>query len=89
MSISNETTESLLHKGLVQPPADFHEQVMLRIAEHEKIGYQSNLIIASKDPSNYSAISWWQWLILLPGSIIGASQMMRFVFSMWLATAAG
>jgi len=89
MSISNEKTESLLREGLVQPPADFHEQVMLRIAEHEKIGDQNNQTIALKDQSNNSAISWWQWLILLPGSVIGASQMMRFVFSMWLATAAG
>ena len=89
MSISNEKTESLLRAGLVQPPANFHEHVMLRIAEHEKIGYQSNQTIASKDQSNNPAISWWQWLILLPGSVIGSSQMMRFVFSMWLATAAG
>ena len=89
MTLTNNQTESLLSKGLVRPPDDFHDQVMLQIAEHEKAINQGVQTNAPTSRSYTPGISWWQWLILLPGSVIGVSQMMRFVFSMWIATAAG
>lgn len=86
MTITNDQTETLLHEGLVQPPPDFRDNVMQRIAEHERSGAGS---LKSDQPVRGTGVSWWQWLILLPSSAIGAAQMMRFIFSMWFVTTAG
>lgn len=86
MSDTNDQTESLLHEGLVQPPPDFRDKLMQRIAEHERFVADSS---ESARPVGGTGMSWWQWLILLPSSAIGAAQMMRFIFSMWFVTTAG
>lgn len=88
MKTSIDQTEALLREGLVQPPADFRDRVMQQVAEHERHRCQVDQADRTK-VSHSSHLSWWQWLVLLPGSVIGAAQVMRFVFSMWFATSAG
>ena len=95
MSNINDQTESLLHGGLVQPPGDFSNRVMQKVAQYEKASEddfetnpEADQIVATEQ-SHATGVSWWQWLILLPGSAIGVTQMMRFVFSMWFVTSAG
>ena len=95
MSNTNEQTESLLREGLVKPPDDFHNRVMQQVSEYERArdaDSKANQIDAteqSHDTGLVTGVTWWQWLILLPGSAIGVTQMVRFVFSMWFVTAAG
>jgi len=86
MITSKDQTEALLREGLVQPPDNFRDRVMQQVAEHERHRFQND----QRDSSQLSSqLSWWQWLILLPGAVVGASQVMRFIFSMWFVTAVG
>ncbi len=78
----HEDIDALLSEGLVQVPEDFKSDVMQRVAEYER-ERQADPISEQLVP-----LTWWQWSALLVGSLLGISQVLRFVFAVWFFTTA-
>lgn len=79
--------EELLHNGLVNVPKDFHAEVMQQVTAFEQARQQP---YAPKPPqSNPVGLGWWQWSALICGGVLGAGQVLRLIFAVWLVSAAG
>ncbi len=74
--------DELLSHGLVQAPDDFRNRVMQQVAEHER--NRLSVPRAEADP-----LTWWQWSAVILGAVLGIGQVLRFIFAVWLVTAAG
>lgn len=75
-----EDYEELLMAGLFEPPDDFADKVMARIAEQP---FPDFPVPASRGRERI------QWLALIAASLIGAIQLAGFMFGIWSATSAG
>lgn len=69
--------ERLLESGLLKVPENFAQRVMQRIDELP-------LPIYPPQPRE-----WLQWLALIGGAILGATQLAGFVFGIWAAVTVG
>jgi len=88
MNKLDENTEALLKDGLVLPPKDFRDSVMLNIAAYER-EHSQHTEKQHANPIVVHSIPWWQWAALTAGSLIGVGQVFRFIFSVWFVTTAG
>lgn len=76
----SDDLNEILHGDLLTPPDDFSSQVMLRIAE----------LPAPSFPTRTShATERMQVAALIGASLVGAIQLVTFMFGIWAATAAG
>jgi hypothetical protein len=73
----NEDLDELLESGLLEPPADFSERVMQRIA---------GLPLPARRSRSWEIL---QWLALAGGGILAIAQLAGFMFGVWAAVAAG
>lgn len=80
--MSDKNVDELLQHGLVQVPDEFRNSVMQQVAEYER----QNSVVGSID---LEPMTWWQWSAVITGSILGIGQVLRFIFAMWIVTAAG
>ena len=80
--IDENEIDGLLQYGLVHVPEDFRTRVMQQVAEHE----QERLSVTSPQ---VKPMAWWQWSAVIAGSVLGIGQVLRFIFAIWLVTAAG
>ncbi len=69
--------EGLLASGLLETPEDFAQRVMQRIDGLP-------LPVRPAQPRE-----WLQWLALIGGVVLGATQLAGFMFGIWLAATAG
>lgn len=86
MNELDQKTEALLRDGWVGPSSEFRDTVMQNIAAFEREREQATDNIY---PVVQQTVPWWQWLAIAAGSIVGAGQVIRFIFSVWFVTAAG
>jgi hypothetical protein len=73
----NDDLDSQLQSGLLVPPEDFSQQVMQRIAY---------LPLPVRRPRWRDRL---QWIALVGGGILGATQLAAFLFGIWAVTTAG
>ena len=69
--------DQLLESGLLEPPADFPERVMRRIA---------SLPLPERRSRSWEML---QWFALIGGGILATAQLAGFMFGIWAAVAAG
>ena len=75
-----DNLDEILQGDLLTPPDDFSSRVMLRIAE----------LPAPSFPARTShAAERMQVAALIGASLVGAIQLLTFMFGIWTATAAG
>jgi len=74
-----EDFDELLKGGLLAPPEDFTHRVMERIAELPLPGLPAQ-------PSGREKRM--QWIALAGAGLVGAAQLVIFMFGIWTATAA-
>lgn len=96
MNKLDKNTESLLSDGLIKPPAEFRDSVMMNIARYEREKQQATpreesarLELPIDSSSELPGVPWWQWVVLTAGGVIGVGQVVRLMFSMWIVTTAG
>lgn len=68
--------DAMLSEDGLQAPDDFTQRVMQEIQASEQV-HQPSLIS-----------QWLQWAALAGGFLLGAQQLLSFMFGVWLATAA-
>jgi len=76
----------LLESDLLQAPADFNDRVLREI---EKEALVSDRLSDTQNKSSNGVVEWWQWLAVAVGSLIGMTQVSRFIFGFWLSAAVG
>jgi len=76
----NEADEDLLRAGLFEPPEDFTQRVIDRIAEAPAPRWT---------PAVGTRRSTAQWLALAGAALWGAVQLATYMFGIWAATSAG
>lgn len=74
-----EDYEELLKAGLFEPPDDFADRVMAKIAEQPLPDFPAH---------THRMRESIQWLTLLVASLLGAIQLATFMFGIWSATSA-
>lgn len=75
-----DDNEDLLKAGFFEPPRDFTEGVMSKIA---KLPYPEFTPPPKERPPKI------QWLALIGTGLLGAAQLAVFMFGIWTATSAG
>ena len=88
MNDLDENTEALLKGEMVTPPVGFDDTVMQCIAAFEREQSVTGNRM-SDDAVPLQSLTWWQWLALTVGGLIGVGQVFRFVFAVWFVSAAG
>jgi len=79
----------LLESDLLEAPTDFTERV-LREIEFEAPDQTNNALTNNlQEDTSAELIAWWQWLAVAGGSLVGMTQVTRFIFGFWLSAAAG
>lgn len=68
--------DAMLSEDWLQAPDDFAQRVMREIKTTERVHKPS------------FASQWLQWIALVGGFLLGAQQLITFMFGVWLATAA-
>lgn len=76
MAKSPENWQQQLQDDLVQAPADFSQRVMQQIATQPLPELQE------------STPPWWTWLAVAGSFLLGIEQLLTFIFSIWLSSAA-
>lgn len=76
MAKSPENWQQQLQDDLVQAPADFSQRVMQQIATQPLPELQE------------STSPWWTWLAVAGSFLLGIEQLLTFIFSIWLSSAA-
>ncbi len=86
---NEQKIQSLLESDLLQAPADFSDRVLREI---ERQTQSSGADDSRHEPDEDSAthmIEWWQWLAVAGGSLVGMTQVTRYIFGFWLSAAVG
>ncbi len=86
MNELDKKTEALLRDGWASPSSEFRDSVMQNIAAFER---EREKATDNTCPVVQQTVPWWQWIAIAAGSMVGAGQVMRFIFSVWFVTAAG
>ncbi len=82
--------EQQLDLGLPQPPESFVEEVMQQVRAVPLPVLQGSLSSRKREQSLGRWLRrWLRWLVLAGGAILGAIQLLGFVFGVWAAVAAG
>lgn len=76
----SDDLNEMMQSDLLTPPDDFSSRVMLRIAELPMPGLPTCANLATER---------MQWAALIGASLVGAMQLLTFIFGIWTATAAG
>ena len=89
MTDKEQNTDELLRQGLVRVPENFHTEVMQQVATYERARQQSNHTAPQTGQQmvqESAGLEWWQWLALVAGGVLGAGQVIRFIFAVWLVS---
>jgi hypothetical protein len=75
---------ALLETDLVHAPVDFSQRISAKIQHNASTESADQHIEAAA----HNSYSWWQWLAMVGGSVLGMTQVARFIFGYWLSVAA-
>jgi len=75
---------ALLKTDLVHAPVDFSQRISAQI-KHDASAEFTNHTMEADAHNHYT---WWQWLAMVGGSVLGMTQVARFIFGYWLSVAA-
>jgi len=78
----------LLESDLLHAPEDFSQRVLQEI-EREAFVSDSASDTPHKEVISNGLLEWWQWLAVAVGSLVGMTQVSRFIFGFWLSAAVG
>lgn len=76
--------QALLETDLVHAPVDFSQRIIAKI-KHDTSAEPTNHLMQA---DTYHHYTWWQWLAMISGSVLGMTQVARFIFGYWLSVAA-
>lgn len=97
-SMNQDPLDKLLADGLLSPPDDFADTVMQRIERDAPYDYtqtsqaDSSLSeIPTKNTSgpDRSGSALWQLVVLVASTVVGASQVIGFIFGLWIPATVG
>jgi hypothetical protein len=97
-SIDQDPLEKLLADGLLSPSDDFADKVMQRIEREAPYDYrQSSRVNSSVSESSIkntsgpdrSGSALWQLVALVASTVVGASQVIGFIFGLWIPATVG
>lgn len=86
---NEQKIQLLLESDLLQAPANFNDRVLREIERQAPASVTDDNRHKPNEDRSTVILEWWQWLAVAGGSLVGMTQVTRYIFGFWLSAAVG